>query len=344
MRELLAGPGFFRLALALIVFADHATRLSLGLSAVLLFFMLSGYWIQKMWTGRYAHTRQTYLTYLVSRFWRLLPAFLVCSALAWCLLAWKEQIPSDIKPISQAFSNLFILGYDSLPFQADGPAWSLDIEVQFYLIAPVLIWAITRSVAALPFCALASAGAYLLDIKGCVIPYLVYFAIGATAGQAEWRPSRSLALASLAFSLSALALTMAGPWHSLVLVGNHSGPLAPYNDTANAVLALAMAPWAMFTTRQKGGRQDGLFGDLSYGVYLLHLPILVALAAGGGTNAERIVKLGAAILLVATGSLALHFLVDRPNHRLRASWVARRMTTPKAEAPPLSLTAAPVSD
>jgi peptidoglycan/LPS O-acetylase OafA/YrhL len=137
-------------------------------------------------------------------------------------------------------------------------------------------------------------------------------------------------------------LIIASPWRSIILLGNHTGPLASYNGSANVILALTMAPWAMFTTRHRGGRHDDLFGDLSYGVYLLHLPILSALAAGQGNAAERLAKLGAATLVLAAGALSLYFFVDRPNHRRRTAWVATRMTAP--EGSPVRLTPAPSAD
>jgi len=41
----LASPGAFRLMLAVAVFLHHTTNFNLGMSAVLIFFVLSGYWV-----------------------------------------------------------------------------------------------------------------------------------------------------------------------------------------------------------------------------------------------------------------------------------------------------------
>jgi len=68
-------PGAFRLALAYAVFVSHTLPLKLGLAAVFLFFALSGFWIFQMWTERYAFTQAPYRTFIVSRFWRLIPGF-----------------------------------------------------------------------------------------------------------------------------------------------------------------------------------------------------------------------------------------------------------------------------
>ena len=52
-----ASPGAFRMALALSVFLHHTTSYNIGMSAVLIFFVLSGYWVATMWTATYSKTR-----------------------------------------------------------------------------------------------------------------------------------------------------------------------------------------------------------------------------------------------------------------------------------------------
>ena len=131
----LAAPGCFRLFLALLVLIDHATRLNLGTAAVFVFFTLSGYWIRVMWEKRYSHG--PYWIYVVSRFWRLMPVFALGSCICWMLLIARGAVPPIHDALlHQLVSNIFIVGYDLLAYRANAPAWSLDIEVQFYLVAP----------------------------------------------------------------------------------------------------------------------------------------------------------------------------------------------------------------
>jgi peptidoglycan/LPS O-acetylase OafA/YrhL len=73
----LIGPGLLRLFLALVVFVDHASRLALGPAAVKVFFCLSGFWIYRIWTERYVRCRDPYITYVISRVWRVIPTFLL---------------------------------------------------------------------------------------------------------------------------------------------------------------------------------------------------------------------------------------------------------------------------
>ena len=63
--------------------------------AVFAFFALSGYWITRVWSGRYRHTRHPYPTFIVNRWWRLAPVFLLCLLLG--LLAAHFN-PNAIQP------------------------------------------------------------------------------------------------------------------------------------------------------------------------------------------------------------------------------------------------------
>ena len=173
----LAAPGCFRLFLALLVFVDHSTRLNLGTAAVFIFFILSGYWIKVMWAKRYSHG--PYLTYIVSRFWRLMPVFALGSCLSWMLLiARGARAAGHDALLHQFISNIFIIGYDLLAFRANGPAWSLDIEVQFYLVAPLLIAALNWSRWTLIPCLIVSVTMMLYDREQTLLPYVGFFALG----------------------------------------------------------------------------------------------------------------------------------------------------------------------
>ena len=90
----LSSPGLFRLLLACVVFAQHSTRLVLGGMAVFLFFALSGFWINRMWTEKYGKSDTPARTFYISRAWRLLPAFWIANLLAISVMAVKGTLPA----------------------------------------------------------------------------------------------------------------------------------------------------------------------------------------------------------------------------------------------------------
>jgi peptidoglycan/LPS O-acetylase OafA/YrhL len=321
MLSSLTGPGAFRFALALLVFVNHTSRVDLGYSAVLIFFMLSGYWIFTMWTARYARARNPYLTFLVSRMWRLWPAFLLSSAIAWPLAIWNHEIPPGTSLLYQLVPSVFIIGY-SLDWHPIGPAWSLDIEAQFYLIAPIVVALVARYRAGLVIASAAcSLAAVLLSAEWSVAYYVVFFAIGMAAASAQWRPSRRLAWGALALAVTLILAWLASPLR---------GELADSDDylalrAAEVVFALTMIPWTIHTASQRETKLDRSLGDLSYLFYILHEPLYRALNFETPTHLGRVLmKLGVLGIILVISSI-VWLVLDRPSNRLRSKWVTGRI-------------------
>lgn len=319
-----ASPGALRMALAFAVFLHHTTNFNLGMSAVLIFFVLSGYWVAAMWTHTYSKTALAYFTYLISRIWRVAPVFALCSAITWALLLWRGDAPDNVGGLMrQLFSNVMILGYNSLPFQANIPGWSLDIEMQFYLVAPVLIFLVSKNIRLLLLCVLISICSPWLGGSATVAPFLLFFGIGVASASHDLKPSRELAYGSLFMTLGVLFLC------SMILVKDimldeTQGPLLAFSSKTNLLIAVMMTPWALYTTRQTSGATDRMFGDLSYIFYLLHWSVLGALKTGEGTYADRILLCSEALVVIFVASYVIWRLFDRPINKLRSAWVSGR--------------------
>lgn len=318
----LASPGALRMALALAVFVHHTSKFNLGMAAVLIFFVLSGYWVATMWTQTYSHTSASYFTFLVSRVWRVAPVFALCSAIAWALIWWRGDAPEQAGGLlHQIFSNVLILGYNSLSYQANVPGWSLDMEMQFYLVAPLLIFLVSRNLFAVIGCVALSLLAPKLGGAATVLPFLYFFGIGVAAATHNLQPSPRLAYASLASSFALLAV------FSFIFFKNLD-PSQPtpsaFGDHVNLFLAVLMTPWALYTTRQKTGAADRMVGDMSYIVYLLHWSVLGAIGTGGGTIAERFLLSAEAMIIILGASYLIWAFFDRPIGKLRSAWVSSR--------------------
>lgn len=138
-------PGLFRLLLAFVVVIHHSFPLRLGAWAVGMFFVLSGFWISRMWRSKYSQTASPYRTFVISRWWRIAPLFVVVQAIAavlvWSglmqasggvLADWRWWVTQPTVIGSTQFGRL-------LP-----PSWSLDVEMQFYLVAPIILMGAMR--------------------------------------------------------------------------------------------------------------------------------------------------------------------------------------------------------
>lgn len=322
----LASPGAFRLLLAMGVFLHHTTSFNIGMTAVLVFFVLSGYWVATMWSSTYSKTNLSYFTYLVSRIWRVTPVFALCSAISWALLWWRGASPAAFGSIAhQLFSNVMILGYNSLPYQANVPGWSLDMEVQFYLIAPLMIFLVSRNVYLLAACVMISAFSQKLGGATTVAPFLYFFGIGIVAATFKLEPSRKVAYGSLIVTLLVFLVSTLLLFKNIAL-GETTGHILAFTGPANTLIAVMMVPWALYTTRQQTGAQDRMLGDLSYIFYLLHWSVIGLMKTGEGSYAMRVLLCTEAMIIILGASWIIWRVFDHPINRARAAWVKRRLT------------------
>jgi len=320
-----ASPGAFRMALALSVFLHHTTSYNIGMSAVLIFFVLSGYWVTKMWAATYSKTRSPYLTFVISRFWRIVPVFALCSGVTWALLYWRGETPAHIGGLArQIFSNLFILGYNALPYQANVPGWSLDMEMQFYLIAPLVIFLISKSIHVLAVFVLTTVLSQWLGGAATVAPFIIFFALGVASAVYNVEPSRALAYRTLFATLALLVIFAALFIKNIALGELHGKDLVALSSTSNLLVAVMMTPFALYTVRQKSGSIDRMFGDLTYIFYLLHWPMIGAIQTGEGSYWNRLWLCSEALIVILAASFVVWRFFDRPLNKWRAAWVASR--------------------
>jgi peptidoglycan/LPS O-acetylase OafA/YrhL len=362
LNALIAPPGLFRIALAYIVFVNHSLPIHLGSLAVYLFFMLSGYWVFHMWGREYAPTEAPYRNFIVSRFWRLMPVYYVALAL---FLLIDFVFPSGrigFQPdgLWSTFhfylSQLLILGYAPLPYAAKTmpPVWSLDIELQFYLAAPLVIWLLSNCRAgslprlALWFVALAGFAAFVvffgnIHAQSAFLPmYLVFFLIGSCSARYSWKPNPSLAVGGLAAALLLIAACIVLPaTRPLLIEGSFSGWLSGFNPDANIVLALLVAPYAMSTVSRsprKGSRLARLDRDLSnvtYEIYLLHPAALLIVAhfVGDVSKYRQLPVIVLAWLGLFPVAWLIYRTIDQPIDRLRTAYIRSRRRTGEPSVP-----------
>jgi peptidoglycan/LPS O-acetylase OafA/YrhL len=342
-RVSLFAPGLFRLVLACLVFAQHSTRLVLGSMAVLLFFTLSGFWIKRMWVEKYSECNRPTRTFYISRLWRLLPAFWIANAAAICIAAAKgsshsvfKTVPFNWHALQLAFANIVLLGYASLPHgeRLLDTAWSLDVEVQFYLIFPLLFWLWPRVRDAI-LLIVGGMGFLLMVLNGeplhrNVLYYLAFFAVGVLAEERKWLPSRRLAILGVIIAAAFAIIFLASPQtRGLLIAPAHStGNAHMWTYTANCILGCLLLPFTLRTTAVHSGSVDKMLGDMSYLIYLFHMPA-VALVLYGERYSHlgmggRLVYLAAVWLGTLAISLLFWRFIHRPLDRRRRRFVQQQ--------------------
>lgn len=323
----------------MLVFVCHFSSLGVGGYAVYVFFILSGYWLDRMWSERYKPTRSPYFTYMVSRFWRLGPVMALVSLITLALLPVigvpLEKIFSA-NPAHMVFSSTFLLGYAWLPYLPVGSAWSLDVEMQFYIVAPLIagLLAMRRGRWAALTAALACSLAIgLIDPHMLpVLPkYIAFFVVGMMSSATKWRPSARLAQYSGGFVLLAAMLILLSPWRGLLIGGATPGPLYEYNAALSIALALATLPYAIHTTSRPSDATDRMMADLSYIIYLLHWPAMQWFFTISGPFSARLAVAATSFAIVPPAAWLIWKFYDKPINRARARWVTERAEQRPAE-------------
>jgi peptidoglycan/LPS O-acetylase OafA/YrhL len=297
--------------------ALHAPRLAFGLKqvgrfnteAVLLFFVLSGFSIRLSVVGRGLATRAALAHYARRRIARILPAYWFALLLSGVIATWLAPVPPLARSWTTLCGNLLFLqtavgvpGAWFLPYAGNGALWSLSFEMFYYAAFPLLVRALPerrqRLGWVLASCIVAHAvsrywpNPFAMFVASGPIWYfgveLAELYLGACVALA-WPLFAGLLLLLWASQQTGRALQFYGLWvGSLLYLGGVALiRVAPHlARLARCLRRPLLEPLARA-------------GDLSYALYLLHVPILRALAATLGDRPLSILSALALSLLVS---------------------------------------------
>lgn len=295
------------------VIVSHLTRLEIGRLAVLMFFLLSGYWVHRIWIAKFGWRRIG--RFYASRYLRIMPLYLITILAASALMAF---------PLTP--TNLGLLGVATTK-SGIGPAWSLDIELQFYLLFPLLLALagyLPRAASLLGLVGATLVG-WILYERFRIVTLAVYlpaFAAGIVISATNFDPGRRAA----AISLAAFALTSAAilclPMTRLLVVD------PPRVDPAEALSffwMLPLTPYIAHSLARGSGPLDRHLGNLSFPLYLAHVPVIALMEQHFG---HGLVVKGLAVALALAVALGLYVFVDRPIDAARVRLLERRAPAP----------------
>jgi peptidoglycan/LPS O-acetylase OafA/YrhL len=316
------------------------TLLFEGRVAFVMFFVLSGYLLYRAFAraalgeGERVNVR----SYLVRRAARILPAYYVAILGTLALLWAAGDVPGRRLVDAAQLPLFFVFGQNYTPdtlLKLNAATWTLAVEVAFYLMLPVIGWLAVRWCRGRPgrqamvLGALAAAGLAWNAIDygagwGPVAShsppsFLPYFACGMlVALLVEWRRTRAArplgraASAGLVVGAAAL-LVLNGWWHATFA---HDSVAMEVLADSGAALAFAAIIAALVLgtgtgVRWMGSRPLAWMGEITYGFYLWHIPLLVC-ARGLGILPSGIL-LGLAVLPVAIAfGAGSWYWIERP--------------------------------
>lgn len=321
------GPGLFRMVLATSVFVSHVSNYEVGRPAVLVFFMLSGFWVVRLFKQEGGDAAR----FELNRFLRVWPLLAVTSVAVVALTA-----AFGLAPHGTLASTLTLLGLASRGDDLIGVSWSLDIEAQFYL-AVVVVAVIMRRLAtrlsmidALLIVAMVTAVGTALLSRGIwtVAAFAPAFAAGAAIYIRGWEVSARTAQLSVAAFLLLGALFAVTPDLQPLLLKSRS---EWWRDVIHMAWCLVLTPFVAWNVRQPSRALDRHLGNLSFPFYLIH-PVIIRVVAIGITQA--LLAHTVALVLAIVSALLLYVLVDRPLEHLRHRLTGKRPTVqPKILVP-----------
>lgn len=316
--------GALRFLLAGSVLISHLgiriNGLTPGVIAVIVFYLLAGHVVARLW-GKWRHQPDATGRFYRDRAWRILPQY--TAALVFATLVWLGGAQSSfiaIKPgLSDWFANILIVplnfymytGQDS--FTLIPPAWSLGAEMQFYLLAPLLLSQKLSNILmvfgiSLAIFVLAQLQILDIDYYGYrLIPGILFIFLLGSLHEFACRYASLRKLLIVLWSLNFIYLL----W--LFKAGQYQ----PYNKEVALGLLIAMPLLALLNRPKPDRRNDSMgtrldrrLGELSYGVFLYHFPVIWLLQLQPPVLAPKHII---TVIALSLGCAAIgHWAIERP--------------------------------
>lgn len=310
--------GSLRLLLAIVVALSHAgvswQGRHIGVMAVVIFLLLSGYVVSGLLTpgGRLAASPARFY---IERAARLLPLYYFFMLLGGLAAFYRVDSPflqGSGTPI-QILANILVipLNYSMLLAHLNSyllvpPAWSLGLEIQFYLLAPWLLARQSRLLAGLFLTLALGMSAQFGYLHADWFGYrllcgnLYIFLVGAWLHRMHHGRARPALLVAVWLALLAVWL----------LTGSQGRWATPFVFEVLSAFLLGL-PLVAGLGRQARRRWDDELGQLAYGVFLGHFVILWLFQVSGYTLGSGPARLFYIFLAVSSAYVG-HRLIERP--------------------------------
>ena len=340
-------PGSFRLFLALVVMVYHSVGfLTIGHAAVYIFFILSGYWILKMYNEKYIKFGSPYLTYIKSRFFRIYPIYWTVLLLTLLLYVFFDGLPGNVlccvqddSLLNNLLSNFFLIFRNiRKDYLYIGTAWSLDVELQFYILAPILIYIYRSNVVFSIFFIVLT----LLILDGFIINsfiikyntlfvYLPYFLIGGSIYFYEYKSNLILAKFSIYLIFIILAIHYIVPYLRMELLLNRNAEFfvfnTEYREGLNVIITLISVPFIAYNIRRPLNPKlpEGIMSSMSYVLYLLHWPLfqIYAFKVRDVNFNTKFIYLFIFYIVTIILSYLISYYIDRYFEDKRKNWLIK---------------------
>ncbi|CAD5107956.1 acyltransferase family protein [Zestomonas carbonaria] len=321
-------------ALTIAFYHAHVPAMPGGFFGVDIFFVLSGYLITRLLVDEYHASGTVQLRRFVARRLRRLYPALLLMLLVYLLIAPLvfAQVSFGKHLLDTMWSALYLANYASafgFPMSMLGHVWSLAVEVQFYLLWPLLFLLLVRMprlwvVGAIALLYLLASGWRWWSFDHASDPWLIYtradthcsgLLLGCLLGYLNPRRIHRYWIVVAVVALFFAVTFFSWPWGTTARFG------FPLVEVCAALLILSQPKWL-------GWRPLAWFGRISYGFYLWHFLMMRVLQEWQWHWLEVFLMGSLAGLVMAT---LCYYLVERRFHR---AWFERTAPAVKVGSAP----------
>jgi peptidoglycan/LPS O-acetylase OafA/YrhL len=311
--------GAYRLLLAVLVAVSHMGKLFMGFNpgvvAVISFLLISGFVMTSLIERNYKAPEKVGRFYL-DRALRLYPQFLFyfvasCTVIYFLLPGTPQWAELTFRNIA---ANLAIVPLGFYMFGASGtwivpPAWSLGLEMCFYLVIPFLLIYRARGVAFALSVAVfipACLGFINTDYYGYrLLPGVLFIFL---CGSYLYKPQAKGLIIAAGTAVAA----------ALIFVAIMAGWIERRPSNAEVAAGIALGIPAVYVlTKLKFHRIDEFLGNISYGVFLNHFVVIYFLHGLWPITSFDWQKVATVLVLSFLLSGVSYYCVERPALKLR---------------------------
>jgi peptidoglycan/LPS O-acetylase OafA/YrhL len=260
-----------------------------GSAGVPIFFVISGYCIHRSGAHRLAANpgyRLDTMNFWVRRFARIYPVLFAALLLTFALDWTSFQLPPVNHKLREIGLHAFLVNLFSLQgvagktYGSNGALWTLSLEVQFYAIYP-LLFALRRRIGMTPVLAIVAAinvvSALVLERHDIQFftSYWLSWTLGAWIAEANVREKPDARPSPIWLYVAAAAFTA---------LGCVAFRFEQYWAFQLWAIGFAFFLYKALARRNRNANGPGIrllsrFGDFSFSLYLIHLPIFVLLSS-----------------------------------------------------------------
>jgi peptidoglycan/LPS O-acetylase OafA/YrhL len=297
--------GYMRVKSGIPALGLAGTALHHGLRGVPLFFAISGFILGRPFAQHYIRGAEAprLKAYFLRRLSRLEPPYIISMVVFFALLAFSGRHEVSHLLASLAYVHNLVYG---MPSTISSVAWSLEVEVQFYCLIPLIavLYKAPRGIRRTVLLAAMLAGTvHLLAIPDRVhlslLGWFQCFAAGLLLADLYtdgWNPRQHWG-----FDLLSLAL-----WPAIFLLNDQlTWVLMPAMSFILYVAAFRSFFFRRFFTLS----MVTATGGMCYTIYLIHYQVI---SFAGRFSSRPAIIVAAALVLLALASLAFFISVERP--------------------------------